>query len=196
MTLQVDVDVGPALERITMVDDARPSSSPRSCIWSKEKMSPDWHACDPFGLGENTMLRRAISRELTNQPGLREVLEGLLGDSLDSRAADQQKWIAEVRALAVANVERRLTLNARDLPEFDALVELEMGCVEADLLGDCFPAQRFRRSVGRSKACPGVGLPNDRGTVPAGPRLAAGLFHRQVRQDQARAGHGVCRTRL
>lgn len=148
----VDVDVGPALERVSMVDDSPVPVFLATFVYLVEgEMSADWHACDPFGLGENTMLRRAIARELPNQSGLREVLEGLLGDSLDSRAAEQQKWISEVRALAVANVERRLTVNARDLPEFDALVELEMGCVEAEYLGDRCPEQRLRDLLGAAR---------------------------------------------
>jgi hypothetical protein len=148
----VDVDVGPALERVSMVDDTPVPVFLTTFVYMVEgEMSADWHACDPFGLGENTMLRRAISRELPNQSGLREVLEGLLGDSLDSRAADQQKWIVEVRALAVANVERRLTLKARDLPEFDALVELEMGCVDAEYLGDHCPKDRLKGLLGSTR---------------------------------------------
>jgi hypothetical protein len=56
-------------------------------------------------------------------------------------------WIAEVRALATSNLERKLTVNARDLPEFEQLLQLEMAYVDAQLLGDACPEQRLTGSA-------------------------------------------------
>ena len=148
----IEVDSGPALDRISLVDDSPVPVFLTSFLYMVEgDASPDWHACDPFGLGENTLLRRTITRQLPTLPGLQELIEGLLGESLGSNAAEQQKWIAQVRALAVGNIERKLTVNARELAAFESVVELEMGLIEAELLGPMFPEQRLRDLLGAAR---------------------------------------------
>lgn len=147
-----DLDAGAVLERISLVDDSPTPVFLSTFIYLDEnEHTGDWHVCDPFGLGESPALRRAVERELAHFPRLREAVEALIGSSLDAQAEKQRGWIAEVRALATSNLERRLTVTARDLPEFEQLVELEMVHVEAELLGDACPEQRLRDLLGTAR---------------------------------------------
>ena len=140
------------LERISLVDDSPTPVFLSTFIYLAEnEQTGDWHACDPFGLGESPALRRAVERELAYFPRLRETVEALVGSSLDAQAEKQRGWIAEVRALATSNLERKLTVNARDLPEFEQLVQLEMAYVDAELLGDACPEQRLRDLLGAAR---------------------------------------------
>jgi hypothetical protein len=82
---------------------------------------------------------------------LRETVESLVGASLDAQVEKQREWIAEVRTLATSNLERRLTVNVRDLPEFENLIQLEMAFVDAELLGDACPEQRLRDLLGAAR---------------------------------------------
>ena len=141
----LDLDAGPVLERISLIDDSPTPVFLSTFIYLVEnEQTGDWHACDPFGLGESPALRRAVERELAHFPRLRETVEALVGSSLDAQAEKQRGWIAEVRALATSNLERKLTVNARELPEYELLVELEMAYVEADLLGDACTQQKLK----------------------------------------------------
>lgn len=148
----LDLDAGPVLERISLVDDSPTPVFLSTFIYLVEnEQTGDWHACDPFGLGESPALRRAVERELAHFPRLRETVEALVGSSLDAQAEKQRGWIAEVRALATSNLERKLTVNARDLPEFEQLLQLEMAYVDAQLLGDACPQQRLRDLLGATR---------------------------------------------
>lgn len=141
----LDLDAGPVLERISLVDDSPTPVFLSTFIYLVEnEQTGDWHACDPFGLGESPTLRRAVERELAFFPKLRETVEGLVGSSLDAQAEKQRGWLAEVRALAASNLERKLTVNVRDLQQFEQLVELEMANVEAEYLGDACTQQKLK----------------------------------------------------
>ena len=60
----------------------------------------------------------------------------MIGRSLDEQIQEQQRWAGEMRAMAINNVEKALSLSARDLPQYEDLVALEYAHVEAGLLGD------------------------------------------------------------
>ena len=148
----LDLDSGPVLERISLVDDSPTPVFLSTFIYLAENdHTGDWHVCDPFGLGESPVLRRAVERELAFAPMLRETVESLIGASLDAQVEKQREWIAEVRVLATSNLERRFTVNIRDLPEFENLTQLEMTFVEAELLGDACPEQRLRDLLGAAR---------------------------------------------
>lgn len=149
---QMSLDVGTALQRISLVDDAPTPVFLTSFIYLAENENTgEWHACDPFGLGESPVLRRAIDREVAFFPRLREAVEALIGSSLDAQVEKQRGWIAELRELATSNLERKLTVNARDLPAFDELLQLEMAYLDAELLGDACPEQRLRDLLGAAR---------------------------------------------
>ena len=62
---QMSLDVGTALQRISLVDDAPTPVFLTTFIYLAENENTgEWHACDPFGLGESPVLRRAIDREV------------------------------------------------------------------------------------------------------------------------------------
>ena len=149
---QMSLDVGTALQRISLVDDAPTPVFLTTFIYLAENENTgEWHACDPFGLGESPVLRRAIDREVAFFPRLREAVEALIGSSLDAQVEKQRGWIAELRELATSNLERKLTVNARDLPAFDELLQLEMAYLDAELLGDACPEQRLRDLLGAAR---------------------------------------------
>jgi hypothetical protein len=148
----LNLDAGSVLERISLVDDSPTPVFLSTFIYLAEnEHTGDWHACDPFGLGESPTLRRAIERQLAFFPRLRDTVEALVGSSLDAQVEKQRGWIAVLRAHATSNLERKLTVNARDLPEFEQLVQLEMASVDADFLGDDCPEQRLRDLLGATR---------------------------------------------
>ena len=148
----LDLDVGAVLERISLVDDSPTPVFLSTFVYLAESEDTgDWRACDPFGLGESPTLRRAVEREFKQFPRLRETVEALVGSSLEAQAEKQRVWIAEVRNLAESHLEGRFTINVRELPEFEQLVELEMMHVEAELLGDAHPEQRLRDLLGAAR---------------------------------------------
>ena len=146
------LDVGMALQRISLVDDAPTPVFLTTFIYLAEnENSGEWHACDPFGLGESPVLRRAVERQVAFFPRLRDAVEALIGSSLDAQAEKQRRWIAELRELASSNLERKLTVNARDLPAFEELLQLEMAYLDAELLGQSCPEQRLRDLLGAAR---------------------------------------------
>jgi hypothetical protein len=102
-------------------------------------------------LGESPVLRRAVDRQVAFFPRLREAVEALIGSSLDAQAEKQRGWIAELRVQASLNLERKLTVNARDLPAFEELLQLEMAYVDAEILGKACPEQRLRDLLGAAR---------------------------------------------
>ena len=141
------------LERVSLVDD-RPTPvfvTSFMCLPEAGDLAGEWHACDPFGLGVSPTLRRALEREMQSSSGLRLVLEGMIGRSLDEQIQDQQRWASEIRAMAINNVEKALSISARDLPQYEDLVALEYAHVEAELLGDSCPDHKLRALVGDAR---------------------------------------------
>jgi hypothetical protein len=141
------------LERVSIVDDRPTPVFVTSLMYlpSAGDLAGDWHACDPFGLGVSPALRRAIEREMRSSSGLRSVLEGMIGRSLDEQIQDQQRWAGEIRAMAINNVEKALSISARDLPQYEDLVALEYARVEAELLSDSCPDHKLRALVGAAR---------------------------------------------
>jgi hypothetical protein len=133
-------------ERVSLVDDRPTPVFVTSFMYLPEAgdLAGEWHACDPFGLGVSPTLRRALEREMRTSSGLRSVLEGMIGRSLDEQIKNQQRWAAEIRAMAINNVEKALSISARDLPQYEDLVALEYAHVEAGLLGEACPWHTLR----------------------------------------------------
>ena len=141
------------LERVSLVDDRPTPVFVTSFMYLPEAvdLAGEWHACDPFGLGVSPPLRRALEREMRKSSGLRMAFENMIGRSLDEQIQDQQRWAGEIRAMAVNNVEKALSLNARDLPQYDDLVALEYAHVEAELLATSCPDHKLRALVGDAR---------------------------------------------
>lgn len=141
------------LERVSLVDDRPTPVFVTSFMYLPESgdLAGEWHACDPFGLGVSPTLRRALEREMRLSSGLRSVLEGMIGRSLDEQLQEQQRWAAELRAMATNNIDKALSINARTLPQYEDLVALEYAHVEAGLLGDSCPEHKLRALVGDAR---------------------------------------------
>lgn len=141
------------LERVSLVDEQPAPVFVTSFMYLPEggDLAGEWLACDPFGLGVSPTLRRALEREMRSSSGLRIVLESMIERSLDEQVQDQQRWSAEIRAMAISNVEKALSINARDLPQYEDLVALEYAHVEAELLGDSCPEHKLRALVGDAR---------------------------------------------
>ena len=149
---QISLDVGTALQRISLVDDVPTPVFLTTFIYLAENENTgEWHACDPFGLGESPVLRRAVDREVVSFPRLREAVESLIGSSLDAQAEKQRGWTAELRALATSNLERKLTVNARDLLSFEVLLQLEIAFLDAEFLGESCPVSRLKAVLGTAR---------------------------------------------
>jgi hypothetical protein len=142
-----------ALERVSLVDDRPAAVFVTSLLYLPEAgdLAGEWHACDPFGLGVSVTLRRALEREMRSSPGLRAVLESMMGHSLDQQIETQQRWAGEVRATAIKNIEKALTIAAHDLPQYEDLVALEYAHVEAELLGESCPAHKLNDLLGAAR---------------------------------------------
>lgn len=141
------------LERVSLVDDQPTPVFVTSFIYLPESndLAGEWHACDPFGLGISTTLRRGIERETRTSAGLRSVFEGMIGRSLDEQIQHQQRLVSDIREMAVINVEKALSISARDLPQYEDLVDLECARVEAELLGSSCPAHKLRAVTGDAR---------------------------------------------
>jgi len=83
--------------------------------------------------------------------GLRAVLENMIGQSLDQQIEEQQRFAGEVRAMAVSNVEKALSVNSRDLPQYEDLVAFAYAHVEIELLGDACPEHKLRDLLGAAR---------------------------------------------
>lgn len=144
---------GVSVERVSLVDDHSTPVFVTSFVYLPEAgyVGGEWHACDPFGLGASLALRRAIDREMQRSSPLRGVVESMVGQSLDAQIEDQRRWSAEVRAQAILNVEGALSVNARDLPHYPDLIDLEYAHVEAGLLGDACPDHKLRDLLGAAR---------------------------------------------
>jgi hypothetical protein len=144
---------GVSVERVSLVDDHPTPVFITSFVYLPEAgdLAGEWHACDPFGLGASPALRRAIDREMQTSRHLRGVVENMIGRSLDAQIEDQRRWNAEVRAQAILDVEAALSVNARNLPQYSDLVDLEYAHVEAGLLGDACPEHKLRDLLGAAR---------------------------------------------
>lgn len=141
------------LERVSLVDDRPTPVFVTSFMYLPEAgdLAGEWHACDPFGLGVSPTLRRALEREMLSSSGLRSVLEGMIGRSLDEQIQNQQRLASDFRAMAINNVEKALSISARDLPQYEDLVALEYAHEEAKLLGDSCPDHKLRALLGDAR---------------------------------------------
>lgn len=142
-----------ALERVSFIDDRPTPVFVTSFMYLPEAvdLAGEWHACDPFGLGISPTLRRALEREMRSSTKLHAVLRNMIGQSLDQHIEKQQRLAAEVRAMAVNNVEQALSVNARDLPQYEDLVALEYAHVEVEMLGEACPEHKLRDLLGAAR---------------------------------------------
>lgn len=85
----------------------------------------DWYACDPFGLGRSSRLRRRVESLMNDVPGLSDVIDRLVGETLHNGYQDQQRWLEGLKIRAGLEIEHRLTVEARALPAFDQLLAME-----------------------------------------------------------------------
>ena len=98
----------------------------------------DWYACDPFGLGQSVRLRRRAEAVMHEVPGLFNVINRLVGETLHAGYEDQQLWLKAIQLRAGLEVDRRLTVNIRNHAAFDQLLEMESARQEMRELGrDC-----------------------------------------------------------
>ncbi len=141
------------LERVSLVDDRPTPVFVTIFMYLPEAgdRADEWYACDPFGLGVSPTLRRALEREMRSSSGLRSVLEGMIGRSLDEQRQNQQRLASDIRAMAINNVEKALSISARDLPQYEDLVALEYAHEEAKLLGDSCPDHKLRALLGDAR---------------------------------------------
>jgi hypothetical protein len=141
------------LERVSLGDDRPTPAFVTSFIYLPEAgdLAGEWHACDPFGLGVSPTLRRALEREMRSSPRLHAVLESMIGRSLDEQIQEQRRWAGEVRTMAINNVEKALSVSARDLPQYEDLIAFEYAHVEADLLGESCPEHKLRDLLGAAR---------------------------------------------
>lgn len=142
-----------ALERVSLVDAHPKPVFVTSFMYLPEAgdLAGEWHACDPFGLGASPALRRALEREMRSSTGLRAVFESMIGRSLDEQLQEQQRWTGEIRTMAINNIEKALSVSARDLPQYEDLVALEYAHVEAELLGESCPEHKLRDLLGAAR---------------------------------------------
>lgn len=142
-----------AVDRVSLVDERPTPVFVTSFMYLPEAgdLAGEWYACDPFGLGISPALRRDLERELRSSSGLRAVLENMIGQSLDHQIEEQRQMVGLVRAMAVNNIEKALSVNARELPQYDALVDLEYAHVEVEQLGDACPEHKLRDLFGAAR---------------------------------------------
>lgn len=95
----------------------------------------DWFACDPFGLGQNVSLRRQIEKLMKDDFTLQSVANRLLGNSLHSSYADQQRWLEGIRVKAGLEIDGKLGVNFRTHPAFDQVLAMESTCCEMRVYG-------------------------------------------------------------
>lgn len=142
---------GAAIERVSLVDDQPTPVYLTTFVYLPEDGGGDWNVCDPFGFGTSPVLRRSLDRELQTSTTLRSVLESMLARSLDEQIEARRRWAAEVRAEAVLRIDRALSVNARDLPQYPDLLDMEDKYVEAQMLGQACPQQTLRELLGAAR---------------------------------------------
>lgn len=103
-----------------------------------------WSVCDPFGLGKSPRLRTSVEKQFAQTPGLLKVVEELIGSALADSIGHRRQWEDQLRQQAIVAIDGYLTLDARNLPFYENLVEMESARTEADLLGRDCPDYKLR----------------------------------------------------
>lgn len=142
---------GVALDRVELIDDRPTPVYVTTFVYLPEGDDSEWHVSDPFGLGVSAKLRGAIERLRRTSDPLRALFESMIGGSLDQQLAAQAQFANDLRTAAIAKIERGLTCDARDLPEYEHLVAMESARLEAELLGASCPEYKLREVLGGAR---------------------------------------------
>lgn len=102
----------------------------------------DWYACDPFGFGSNSRLRRAVEVAMRADSRLLDVVDRILGRTVEEGREEHRQRIASIQTRAALEVERRLTINIRAHAAFEQLCAMEAAWGEARLLGRGCPPHK------------------------------------------------------
>lgn len=102
----------------------------------------DWHASDPFGIGQSARLRRRVEAVMHDDPGLFGVVDQLVGETLHAGYEDQQRWLESIQLKAGLEIDRRLTVGFRTHSVFEQMLELEAARQEMRSLGGECPARK------------------------------------------------------
>lgn len=103
----------------------------------------DWYACDPFGLGQSVRLRRRVETVMHDVPGLFDVVNQLVGETLHAGYEEQQRWLETIQLQAGLEIDRRLTVGFRTHRAFEQMLELEAARQEMRSLGRDCPERRI-----------------------------------------------------
>ena len=104
----------------------------------------DWYVCDPFGLGQSVRLRRGVEHVMHDEvPALYEVVNKLIGQTLQGGYEEHRRWLDTLRLQAGLEVDRRLTVNIRSHAAFDELIAMEAGRQEVRALGPECPDRKI-----------------------------------------------------
>lgn len=103
----------------------------------------DWYVCDPFGLGQSVRLRRRVEAVIHDVPGLFDVVDQLVGETLHADYKDQLRWLEAIRLKAGFEVDQRLTVNFRTHSAFEQMLELEAARQEMRSLGQDCPERKI-----------------------------------------------------
>ena len=104
----------------------------------------DWYVCDPFGLGQSVRLRRGVEQVMHDEvPALYEVVNKLIGRSLQGGYEEHRRWLDTLHLQAGLEVDRRLTVNIRSHAAFDQLIAMESARQEVRALGPECPDRKI-----------------------------------------------------
>ncbi|KFA90323.1 hypothetical protein Q664_29365 [Archangium violaceum Cb vi76] len=125
------------IERVSLIEDRPQPVYLATYLYLPEDADTagDWHVCDPFGLGASTFLRRAIVRQMEQEPTLSKLVDQLLGRALGEGMEGVRAWMEQLRGKAELGVEQRLTSEIRRLPYYAHVLEMELAYLEVEHLG-------------------------------------------------------------
>jgi hypothetical protein len=137
---------GVQISRVSFVDEEPQAVFLMTYLYVPESDAgaTDWYACDPFGLGQSVRLRRRVEGVIHDVPGLFDVVNKLVGETLHAGYDDQQRWLEVIQLQAGLEVDRRLTVSFRTHTAFEQLVELEAARQEMRSLGRDCPNRKIK----------------------------------------------------
>lgn len=112
-------------------------------IPESENEAIDWFACDPFGFGSSSGLRRSMESVTQKHRGLYEVVNRLVGRSLFEGYEDQRRWYDLLKLTAEKELEERFTVDIRTHKIFNQLLELEAAWQEILAIGEGCPTRKI-----------------------------------------------------
>lgn len=128
---------GVQISRVSFVEEEPQAVSLLTYLYVPEAPDDamDWYACDPFGLGQSSLLRRRVEAVMGGDQGLFTVVDQLVGGALHGGYEEQQQWLKRVELKAGLEVEHRLTVEIRGHSAFGQLLDLEAARQEMVALG-------------------------------------------------------------